>query len=286
MLRVAVPNKGSLSAAAVDLLHEAGYRVRRSSRELSLVDPDNGVEFFFQRPRDCAVYVGRGALDVGITGQDLLVDASASVREVLRLGFARSQFRFAAAEDARWSDVTDLAGLRIATSFPVLARKHLADNGVSAELVTLEGAVENAVALGLADVIADVVETGTSLRNAGLLAFGAPLMDSEAVLVVSSVHELPPGKAKIAEVLRRRLQGVLDAHKLVMLDYDCPEEKVSQASRITPGQEGPTISGLDKPGWVAMRALVERADVQRIMDELTEIGATAILATRLEACRI
>ncbi|MGW4587778.1 ATP phosphoribosyltransferase [Amycolatopsis thermoflava] len=295
MLRVGVPNKGALSQPAIDLLSDADYRVRRLNRELSVLDPRHRIQFFYLRPRDIAVYVGDGMLDLGITGRDLFLDSTAQAKEVCRLGFARSQFRFAARPGtiAKLSNATTgevelsrLSGLRIATSFPRLMAKFLADKGIQAELIKLDGAVENAVELGSASVIVDVVETGTSLRNAGLAPFGAPLMDSEGIIIRGADPQDHPVKERAVRVLLERVQGVLDARRFVLLDYDCPDTLLEKAFAITPGRESPTVSPLSKPGWSAVRSLVERRDLQHVMDKLTALGATAILSTRLEGCRI
>lgn len=293
LLNVGVPNKGALSEPAIALLTDAAYRVRRPGRELSIVDADLGIKFFYLRPRDIAVYVGDGTLDLGVTGRDLLRDCRAPAREVLQLGFARSKFRFAARpgtidglrDAAGEIDLSRLDGQRIATSFPHLVTTFLADRHIKAELITLDGAVENAVELGSASVIVDVVETGTSLRNAGLEPFGDPLMDSEGILIGGTAPR-DDAKAGLIRVLCGRLQGVLDARRYVLVDYDCPNEVLEQAAQITPGKEGPTISPLGKEGWSAVRALVQRKDLQQVMDELEKLGATAILSTRLEGCRI
>lgn len=284
MLRVAIPNKGSLSDAALRLLVDAGYNVHRGSgRDLRCTDDANGIGFFFLRPRDIAVYVGSGALDVGITGEDLLVDSGAPAEVMLRLGFARSRFRFAGRPDGP-REVAALSGLRVATSFPTLVAKYLADAGVDVSIVTLDGAVENAIVLGLADVIADVVETGVSLANAGLVAFAEPLMDSEAVLVRAAAHRGAP--AGEVDGLTDRLHGVLTARRYVMIEYDCPQAVLAQATALTPGIEGPTVSPLATEGWVAVRSLVERPLLQSTMDALKKVGARAILATSVEACRM
>ncbi|MBA3744449.1 ATP phosphoribosyltransferase [Sporichthya sp.] len=282
MLRVAVPNKGSLSEPASAMLREAGYRQRADGRELVLQDPDNGVEFFFLRPRDIAVYVGSGRLDVGITGRDLLLDSGAPAEEVLELGFGGSTFRFAALPGTADSGVTELGGLRVATSFPGLVAKHLAEAGVSAEVIRLDGAVETSIQLGVADVIADVVETGTTLRQAGLRVVGEPILCSEAVMIRRVGAATEPG----FDQLVRRLRGVLVARRYVLMDYDCPVEVVEAAVAITPGFESPTVSPLRDTAWVAVRAMVPRRDAQRIMDDLWEVGARAILVTDIHACRL
>jgi ATP phosphoribosyltransferase len=280
LLRIAVPNKGSLAQGAADMLRESGYRQRQDSKELTLVDAENGAEFFYLRPRDIALYVGEGTLDVGITGRDLLLDSGAKAEEVMPLGFGMSTFRFAGPE-ARYTDVSQLHGARVATSYVGLVQAYLAEHGVDATVNRLDGAVESSVQLGVADVIADVVETGSTLGKAGLEVFGEPLLESEAVLVTRG-GAAPSG----FEVFRRRLEGVMVARSYVMMDYDVPSEHVAEAVGLTPGIESPTVSPLHREGWFAVRAMVPRASAQRIMDELWEVGARAILVTDIHACRL
>ena len=280
MLRVAVPNKGSLSEAASAMLAEAGYRQRRDTRELVMVDPDNDIEFFFLRPRDIAVYVGQGTLDVGITGRDLLLDAEVDAEELLPLGFAASTFRFAGPV-GDFSTVEQLEGKRLATSYDGLLRGYLADRGIKAKVVRLDGAVESSVRLGVADAIADVVETGNTLKAAGMEIFGQPILNSEAVLIGRKGEQNPA-----AEVLIRRLQGVLVARQYVMMDYDIRKELVEEAAALTPGLESPTVSPLRDSDWVAVRSMVPKRQTNRIMDELYDLGARAILVSTIHACRI
>jgi ATP phosphoribosyltransferase len=280
LLRIAVPNKGALSQAATDMLRESGYRVRQDSKELTLVDVENAVEFFYLRPRDIALYVGEGTLDVGITGRDLLLDSGAKAEEVLGLGFGRSTFRFAGPA-GRFADVGDLQGARIATSYVGIVRPSLGVRGFEATVSRLVGAVESSIQLGVADVIADVVETGSTLVKAGLEIFGDPILESEAVLVTRG-GQAPPA----LDVFRRRLEGVMVARSYVMMDYDIPEERVAEAVDLTPGIESPTVSPLHREGWVAVRAMVPRAGAHRVMDELWTIGARGILVTDIHACRL
>jgi ATP phosphoribosyltransferase len=280
LLRIAVPNKGALSQAATDMLRESGYRVRQDSKELTLVDVENAVEFFYLRPRDIALYVGEGTLDVGITGRDLLLDSGAKAEEVLGLGFGRSTFRFAGPA-GRFADVGDLQGARIATSYVGIVRPYLAERGIEATVSRLDGAVESSIQLGVADVIADVVETGSTLVKAGLEIFGDPILESEAVLVTRG-GQAPPA----LDVFRRRLEGVMVARSYVMMDYDIPEERVAEAVDLTPGIESPTVSPLHREGWVAVRAMVPRAGAHRVMDKLWTIGARGILVTDIHACRL
>lgn len=282
MLRVAVPNKGTLSEPASEILAEAGYRRRTDSKDLTVIDPVNRVEFFFLRPKDIAIYVGSGELDFGITGRDLVLDSDAPVIERLALGFGSSSFRYAAPAGRDWTP-TDLAGKRIATAYPNLVRKDLAGRGVEATVIRLDGAVEISVQLGVADAIADVVGSGRTLSLHNLVAFGDPLCDSEAVLIERAD---PGGDAQSARnQLVARIQGVVFGQQYLMLDYDCPRSVLERATSITPGLESPTIAPLADAAWVAVRALVPRRGVNEIMDELAAIGAKAILASDIRFCR-
>jgi len=280
LLRIAVPNKGSLAEPASDMLREAGYRQRRDGRELVLTDEANDVEFFFLRPRDIAVYVGSGTVDAGITGRDLLLDSGVDAVEHRALGFATSTFRFAGPPEAVRT-LADIAGKRVATSYPVLVGGFLRDRGIEAEVVRLDGAIESTVRLGVADLVADVVETGSTLRAAGLEVFGEEILTSEAVLIRPAGDPHP----KLA-VLDRRLHSVLVARRYVLMDYDVPDYAVERAVAITPGLESPTVSPLHTKGWVAVRAMVERDATNQLMDRLYDVGARAILVTQIHACRI
>jgi ATP phosphoribosyltransferase len=281
VLRVAVPNKGQLADPARQMLNEAGYLRSASTRELVVHDPDNDVEFFFLRPRDIAIYVGEGTLDVGITGRDMLLDSGAQADEVLPLGFAPSSFRLAAPGGSA-SVPADLAGRTIATSYAGLLEEYLNREGIDARVVKLDGAVENAVALGVADAVADVVATGTTLRRAGLELVGEPLLLSEALVI----RRIGAPQVPAVETFVRRLHGVMVARSYVLVDYDILTEHVERACELTPGIESPTVSALHDPAWSAVRAMVPAQDVHRIMDELYELGARGILVTDIHACRL
>ena len=281
MLRIAVPNKGALSESAAEILSEAGYRRRSDPKDLTVIDRANGVEFFFLRPKDIAIYVGSGELDFGITGRDLATESGAPVRERLALGFGSSSFRYAAPVGRRWT-VADLAGKRISTAYPNLVRKDLADRGIEATVIRLDGAVEISVQLGVADAIADVVGSGRTLSLHDLTAFGESLCDSEAVLIErdGADEEDERGEGRGArDQLAARVQGVVFGQQYLMLDYDCPRAVLERATAITPGLESPTIAPLADPDWVAVRALVPRREVNAIMDQIAAIGAKAILAS-------
>jgi len=280
-MKIAVPNKGSLADSSIQILKEAGYRQRTDSRDLVLVDPDNGVEFYYLRPRDIALYVGTGELQAGITGRDLLIDSGASAEEVLPLDFGGSTFRFAAPSGSSWK-ISDINGKRVASAYPGLVENYLSKANVKAEIVRLDGAVESSVRLGVADLIADVVSTGNTLRQAGLEMFGEPILKSEAVLIKRAGTAAAPE----FETLQRRLSGVVIARQYVLLDYDIQKSALEKACALTPGLESPTISPLAKEDWVAVRAMVLRKDTNRVMDELWAIGARGILVTDIHACRL
>lgn len=279
MLRVAVPNKGVLSDSAILMLKEAGYAVRRDTKDLHIVDQKHEIEFFYLRPRDIATYVGSGSLDVGFTGLDLLLDSRSTALSVSNLDFGESTFRFAGPK-GNFKNVSDLAGMRIATAYPNLVEDFLFKNNVTATIVPLDGAVEVAVQLGVADAVADVVSSGNTLRQAGLEIFGPVLLESSAHLIVS-----PKIKDEHLQLLHR-MQGVLVAREYVIFDYDCPVKLIERASKITPGIESPTISPLQDPEWVAIRALVRASETNARMDELYALGARAILVSSIHAARI
>ena len=281
MIKIAVPNKGSLSEAATGILKEAGYKGRGISKALNIVDEANDVEFFFLRPKDIAIYVAGGHLDLGITGRDLAMDSRADVEEVLSLGFGGSTFRFAAPADQTWT-VEDLHGKRLATSYPHLAADYLVERGIEAEVIRLDGAVEIAIKLGVADAIADVVSTGATLRQQGLAPFGEPIVKSEAVVVKRKGRELTPND----EVVLSRIRGILTAHNFLMLDYNISRDNLDAAVSVTPGLTGPTVSPLQRENWVAVRAMVPRKEANLLMDRLAATGAEAILASELRIARI
>ena len=281
MLRVAVPNKGSLADSSIQILKEAGYRQRTDSRDLVLLDSTNNIEFYYLRPRDIAIYVGSGELEAGITGRDLLIDSNAASEEVLALDFGSSTFRFAGPSGSSLS-LAGISGKRIATAYPGLVENYLSQHKVVASVVRLDGAVESSVRLGVADVIADVVSTGNTLRQAGLEIFGDEILRSEAILIKGAGKTPPAG----LDILVARLQGVVTARQYVLLDYDVPRSALEKACAITPGLESPTISPLQKVDWMAVRAMVLRSETNRLMDELWALGARGILVTDIHACRL
>jgi ATP phosphoribosyltransferase len=282
MLKIAIPNKGTLSEDAVRLIREAGYNCRRYSRELIVLDNANGVEFVFLRPRDIAIYVSKGILDMGVTGRDLAIDSRAEVIELFSLGFGGAMFAYAIpAESDLMPDRFD--GLRIATSYPQLVKADLKRRGIEAEIIRLDGAVEISIRLGVADAIADVVQTGRTLQAAGLKVAGEPLLSSEAVLVART-RDIE--KQEIVATFLDRIRGIVVAREYVMVEYDLPESMLEMACVITPGIESPTVSPLSKEGWLAVKSMSRQKDVNQIMDSLTKIGAKGIIVTDIRTCRI
>jgi ATP phosphoribosyltransferase len=287
MLRVALPNKGTLAEPAATMMREAGYRQRSDSRDLSMLDEENHIEFFYLRPKDIATYVGSGDLQLGVTGADLMDESGSQVQEVLKLGFGASKFRYACSEREDWK-LEDLEGKKIATSYPRLVRAHLARNRIRADIIKLDGAVEISVQLGLADAIADVVSSGRTLRQHHLKIIGDPIAESQATLIQ---REPRPDRIEPADVLAskrvfvERLRGVVYARQYLMLDYDCPKSVLEEATKVTPGLQAPTIAPLHKDGWVAVRSMVRKQDANGAMDTLASIGARAILTSEIRSCR-
>jgi len=280
MLKVAIPNKGQLAEPAAQMLREAGYLKGSQSKNLVLVDRENDVEFFFLRPKDIAVYVAQGSLDLGITGQDMVADSAVVVEEICTLGFGAASFSLAGINAN--TKLTDLTGKSIATSYPGLLKTWLDNKNISAEIVKLDGAVENAIGLGVANFVADVVATGTTLQLAGLHLIGEPIMKSQAVLVARPALSDLEAKQRFV----RRINSVIVARSYVLLDYDIPTNLVDKACAITPGFESPTISTLKDPNWSAIRVMVPTAGVHQVMDLLYEVGARGILVTEISACRL
>ncbi len=282
MLRIAIPNKGALSETSVKLLKEAGYKVKRQSRELIVYDKKNDIEFVFLRPRDIAVYVANGVLDLGITGRDLTFDSKATAVELIELHFGGSSFMYAIPNE---QDLLpdDFANKRIATSYPNIVEADLKNRGIKAEIIKLDGAVEISIKLGVADVIADVVESGRTLTEAGLKVVGEPLMLSEAILIGHNDKTIEkPGVQKLIA----RLEGLLVAREYAVIEYDIARKDLDVACKITPGLESPTISPLADENWVAVKALVKNSETNILMDKLKDIGAKGIMISSINTCRL
>ena len=280
MIRVALPNKGQLFEPTVELLTSCGYRVSKNPKSLSSLDPDNDVEFYFLRPGVIPLYVANGVLDAGITGKDLAAEKGTGQEPLLDLNFGYSKLCAAVMASSPIVSLDEIAGVRVATSFPAITQRFFATRQV--ELIELEGAVEISVRLGIADAVVDVVETGSTLEQAGLRIVGEPLFRSNAALFAQPGHE----ERDAVRTLRSRIEGRLVAYEYRMVEYDCPAAILEQATRITPGIESPTVSALQKDGWLAVKAMVQKNRANQIMDELARIGCKGILLTTIESARI
>jgi ATP phosphoribosyltransferase len=280
VIKVALPNKGQLFEPTMDILASCGYKVSKSLRSLSTLDEGNGVEFYFLRPGDIPMYVAEGILDAGITGMDFVSEKLVKPTKLLELGFGASKLCIAVPGESSWNSLSDLASknARIATSFPNIVR----ENGYKGPLVELEGAVEISIKLGIADAIVDIVETGTTLKQAGLKIIGEPLFRSNAALYAHPGRENQEGIL----TLKKRIEGKLVALEYMMVEYDVPTSKTVEACKITPGIESPTVTSLQDSGWNAVKAMVKRRESQKIMDDLSKLGCKGILLTSIDSARI
>lgn len=282
MLKIAIPNKGALSEKSVALIKEAGYKCKRGGRELVVRDMNNQIEFFYLRPRDIALYVSNGIVDLGITGRDLAIDSKADYNELLPLDFGNSRFFYAVPKESGLTP-DNFGGKRIATSYPTIVAKDMEARGVDATVVKLDGAVEISIELGVADAIADVVESGRTLVEAGLATVGDPIMHSEAILV--SREESIKEDDTVATFIKR-LNGIIIARQYVMVEYDAPKAILEKVVDLTPGIESPTVSPLNEEGWVAVKAMVKAKGINDLIDELHEVGAKGVIVSDIKTCRL
>ena len=280
-LRIGIPSKGRLAEAAAELLVEAGLKFRRQERSLFARARDMPIEITFLRTDDIPVLCAEGAIDMGITGGDLIEETGVNVTNRLALGLGNWRLAICVPEESDLRGPGDLRDARIATSFPNITDKYLERHKVQAHIVELTGSVEVMIALGVADAIVDLVETGSTLA-ANRLAILDELGRYEAALVQSPATR----HAQIADRVVRRLEGVVIARSYSLLEYNVPDAKLAEAEKITPGFESPTISKLEEPGWFSVRAMVKRSEVIEIMERLEALGATAILETTITNCRL
>jgi ATP phosphoribosyltransferase len=280
-LRIGIPSKGRLAELAAELLVEAGLKFRRQERSLFARVRDMPIDVTFLRTDDIPVLCAEGAIDLGITGSDLVEEAGAMLTTRLALGLGNCRLAFCVPEESGIQRPADLSGSRIATSFPNVTERYLAKHKVSSHIVQLTGSVEVMIALGVADAIVDLVETGSTLA-ANRLRILDEIGEYETVLVQNPQTE----HGQLCDRVVRRLEGVVIARSYSLLEYNVPEAKLAAAEKLTPGFESPTISKLEEPGWFAIRAMVKRSDVIEIMEQLDALGATAILETAITNCRL
>ena len=281
-LRIAVPSKGRLHEPSVELLRSAGLRFRVSGRRLFAVCSDTETRIIFSNVADIPVLVAEGVVDLGITGSDQVTEQGVDVVTHQKLGFGRCRLSLAVHQDAPYDAPASLAGKVVGSKFVSLAERYFSDHGVpDVQVLPIQGAVEVMVLLGMVDAIIEIVESGNSLVENDLVELDR-LIDAEAVLI----GRTRPGDPGPRDRLLRRVEGVLVASRYSLVEYNCPSERIDEASRITPGFSSPTVQELRDPRWLAVKVLVEKDTVQRVMDELENIGCTAILETELRHTRL
>lgn len=280
-LRIGIPSKGRLADLAADLLKDAGLSFRRQDRSLFAKVKDMKIDICFLRTDDIPVMCAEGAIGLGITGGDLIEEAGVELNHRLALGLGGCRLAVCVPEDAPFKKPADLQGARIATSFPHITQKYLAGHGADCHTVELTGSVEATIALGVADGIVDLVETGSTLA-ANRLRVLDTIGSYETVLVQSDKVVDP----ELADRVVRRVEGVVIARSYSLLEYNVAEEKLAKVEEITPGYSSPTINKLEREGWYAVRAMVPRKQVIDIMERLEAAGAEAILETAIQNCRL
>jgi len=281
LLRIGLPSKGRLAEISAELLNDAGISFRRTERTLFARCRDMPVEVTFLRTDDIPVLAAEGAIDLGITGADLVAESGAALVHRLDLGIGSCRLALCVAVDAPVSDARQLAGKRIATSFPRITREWLAERGVEAHFVELSGSVEIMIQLEVADAIVDLVETGSTLA-ANRLRVLDEIGRYETVLVQNQ----QVADSATADRIVRRLEGIVIARSWSLLEYNIPRRRLSEAEQITPGFNSPTVMALEDPEWCAVRAMVRRGEAHGIMERLESIGVSAIIETRIANCRL
>jgi ATP phosphoribosyltransferase len=280
-LRLGIPSKGRLAELSAELLKDAGLSFRRQERSLFARVREAPVEVTFLRTDDIPVLCAEGAIDLGITGSDLVAESGRDLPVRLALGMGACRLAMCVPESSPAAGPADLHGKRVATSFPHVTRSYLARHGATAHIVQLTGSVEVMIALGVADAIVDLVETGSTLA-ANQLRVLDEIGSYETVLIQNPAT--PHGA--LADRVTRRIEGVVIARAYSLLDYNVPADKLADAERITPGFNSPTVNRLEQEGWYSVRAMVRRKEVIEIMERLDELGAEAILETAISNCRL
>lgn len=280
-LRIGIPSKGRLAEVAENLLSDAGLSFRRQSRSLFARVRELPIDVTFLRTDDIPVLCAEGAIDMGITGSDLIEEAQVELTHRLSLGAGKCRLSVCVPEDAPYTSAKDLDGKRIATSFPGVTENYLKRHDASAHLVQLTGSVEVMIALGVADAIVDLVETGSTLA-ANRLRILDDIGQYETVLVQNPMVQ----DSALCDRIVRRIEGVVIARAYSLLEYNIPRDQLAAAEAITPGFNSPTINPLEDASMCAVRAMVGKKNVIEVMEKLEELGASAILETRIANCRL
>jgi len=281
MLKFAIPSKGRLKDPTIDILKRAGYKFRASGRNLYATCTNADIMFIFVRADDIPVLVHTGVVDLGITGSDLVIEREATVETILDLGYGKCRLCVAVKDDFSERDLSSFEGKNIATSFPVMTSEYFAKKGVNIQCIEMNGSVEIMVGLRLAEAIVDIVETGDSLRDNNLKVHSD--IGSYETTLIANKNSLDRPEIQI---IKRRIEGVLVASRYSLLEYNIEEKNLEAAEKVTPGFESPTVSKLDQDNWYAVKVMVKKGDVVQVMDNLEDIGATAILETDIANCRL
>jgi len=280
-IKFAIPNKGRLKEPTIELLQKSGYKFRVKARHLYATCTNADIVFIFVRADDIPVLVNSGVVDLGITGSDLVVERRADVAEILPLGYGKCRLCVAVRDTLEETSLSYFEGKNIATSFPVMTEDFFRRHGVNIHCIEMKGAVEIMINLNLASAIVDIVETGDSLRDNNLKVFG-DIGSYETVLIAGRGVAADPRVQQI----RRRIEGILVASQWSMLEYNIRDDLLKQAEAITPGFESPTVSKLDQDHWLAVKVMVKKKEVVEVMDRLEALGATAIIETDINNCRL
>ncbi len=280
-LRIGLPSKGRLHEQATELLKQAGMQFRSPPRSLFARVSGLPVEVIFLRTDDIPVLCAESAIDMGITGSDLIAESGADVVTRLALGVGKCRLAVCVPESTAINDPSQLDGKRVATSFPRVTAQYLAEHRAESHLVSISGSVEIMVALGVADAVVDLVETGSTLA-ANKLRVLAEIGHYETVLIQNKSL----ASTETADRIVRRLEGVVIARSYSLLEYNIPRNRLPEAEQITPGFNSPTVNALEDPQWCAVQVMVRRSEVIDVMERLEAVGATAILETPINNCRL
>jgi len=281
-LKIAIPSKGRLRSRSVELLTQAGLRVRSEGRRLHSVCPETGIGVIFAHTQDIPGLVAEGSVDLGITGSDLVLEKGVPVDEHRRLGFGECRLSLAVHVDAPYETPRDLGARRVGSKFPKLAHEFFEKEGAAdVHIIEIQGAVEAMVPLGMVDGIVEIVETGASLIENDLREMSV-ILRAQAVLIGTRMQHDSVSRDR----LLRRIEGVLVASRYSLIEYNCPTSEVEKAREITPGFSAPTIQQTSDPRWLAVKVLVAKSQIQGVVDRLEELGCVAILETEVRHARL
>eukprot|EP01134_Creolimax_fragrantissima_P002888 CFRG2888T1 len=283
-LLFAVPKKGRIYEKCTSLLKDIGIQYRRGHRLDVALSTNFPLALVFLPASDIALYVDKGNVDIGITGMDICQESNADVDHLANLGFGQCQLCVQAPVKDNITDARSLKGKRIVTSFTHLAEKYFTElegGELTTKISHVSGSVEAACALGLADAIVDLVETGETMRAAGLEVVSS-IMSTQTVLIGNkhTTHQ------DLIAKLTKRIEGVVTAAQYVVMEYNIHSTHLSEACKITPGMTSPTVQMLEDKNWYAVKSMVKKSNVNETIDHLDSVGATNIMVLQIQNCRM